>query len=260
MNYYIAVWGAATWVLCTLLIDHLWPQRLSSVVFWTVGTLIISLLCALFVHAWGWEQYIVLSLVVLWAGRLCVYIYYRDTRKQTDNYHRNNVSAVDYIMLGFFMVCSSLPFVAMLPSGGLKAQYGMTPYIFTFSVMVWCIGFAVQSIAEYSLLQYKKQHPMGLLSRGLWSICRHPNYLGEMLMSVSLWGMSFGYISAMYSLYMFFLGPCFYGIAVVRYNIVNIELHMHKRRGYAAYKKATPCFFPVLRRRHTATPLISNSM
>lgn len=260
MNYYIAVWGAATWVLCALLIDHLWPQRLSSVVFWTVGTVVISLLCALFIHAWVWEQYIVLSLVVLWAGRLWVYIYYRNIRKHTTGYHGNSASSMDYIILGFFMVCYSLPIIAMLPPGGLKAQYGMTPYIFMFSVMVWCVGFAVQSVAEYSLLQYKKQHPLGLLSRGVWRVCRHPNYLGEMLMSVSLWGMSFGYISFTYGLYMFFLGPFFYGIAVVRYNIVNIELHMHKRRGYAAYRKTTPCFFPALRRRNTATRLISSSM
>ncbi len=50
-----------------------------------------------------------------------------------------------------------------------------------FGIVVASIGLIIETVADYQKFKFKKQHPSKFMQTGLWSIIRHPNYLGEIL-------------------------------------------------------------------------------
>ncbi|KAF7889067.1 hypothetical protein EAF00_009367 [Botryotinia globosa] len=52
-------------------------------------------------------------------------------------------------------------------------------------VFLFTTGFALEAGADWQLESHKKERTVGLLRDGVWSIVRHPNYLGDALIHAS---------------------------------------------------------------------------
>jgi steroid 5-alpha reductase family enzyme len=86
------------------------------------------------------------------------------------------------------------------------------------------------------------------MNKGLWSITRHPNYFGEILIWAGL------YITGVTLFVSSNVSPVFYGILVISPIIMALvlmkistpllEKHMEKYDGWEDYKKETPMIFP----------------
>lgn len=117
--------------------------------------------------------------------------------------------------------------------------------LFIFGLALFAAGFAVEWVADRQLAASRQhRHPhCALLTSGLWSLCRHPNYLGEMLLWTGIGMAVFSLTQSPYA----FAGPLVL-IAVMRFITIPItEDHLQaSRQQYAAYKARTPMLLPRL--------------
>ena len=116
---------------------------------------------------------------------------------------------------------------------------------------IWTAGMLIEAIADYQKFTFR-HNPANAdkwIQQGLWSIVRHPNYLGEIL----LW---FGhFISASSTLHGFeyvgIISPLFVTFLLTRVSGIPIleRRNMRKWKGnpqYLEYVKKTPCLLPFL--------------
>jgi steroid 5-alpha reductase family enzyme len=80
------------------------------------------------------------------------------------------------------------------------------------------------------------------MDRGLWSVSRHPNYLGEILF---WWGLYLFALAASPALWWVVAGPVAITLMFIFASIPMIEKRMLKRRtGYAAYREKVSILIP----------------
>ena len=105
------------------------------------------------------------------------------------------------------------------------------------------MGLLIETSADRELRQFKRDssNKGKLMTQGLWSYSRHPNYFGEALV---WWG--FGFLAFGGSR----LGCVFIGPIIVTYllryvsGVPLLERAMEGRPGFVEYAAATPIFVP----------------
>jgi predicted DCC family thiol-disulfide oxidoreductase YuxK/protein-S-isoprenylcysteine O-methyltransferase Ste14 len=107
------------------------------------------------------------------------------------------------------------------------------------SSILWLGGFFLESIADYQLLRFKQNasNRGQLLTTGLWSYVRHPNYLGEIVQWWAIWVIS--------SNRFLVISPLLITILIVKVSgIAPLEAKMKKHVGFANYARNTPSLIP----------------
>ena len=137
---------------------------------------------------------ITLILVVIWGLRLAIHLGKRNIGKGEDyryvnmrkrwgsKYARLKAFLNVFVLQGVLLMIVSLPI--LLVNTGTSTVVGWWTIL---GIILWVIGFGYEVIGDYQLAQFKK-NPVNkgkLLTTGLWSTTRHPNYFGEAL---SWWG------------------------------------------------------------------------
>ncbi|MCI4662068.1 MAG: DUF1295 domain-containing protein [Neomegalonema sp.] len=105
-------------------------------------------------------------------------------------------------------------------------------------------GLILESLSDWQLSRFKQQHGHRALMRsGLWSLSRHPNYLGEIVFVWGLWLLALpaaGWWTVCAPLLMSLLLRYVSGVPAV-------EDHLRRTRpGYAAYQDQVPMLVPRL--------------
>lgn len=69
-------------------------------------------------------------------------------------------------------------------------------------VLVWIIGFTIESLADYQLDAFKSRsyNRGGILETGLWKFSRHPNYFGEIVMWWGIYCMALSLSGGLYAI------------------------------------------------------------
>ena len=189
------------------------------------------------------------ALITLWGVRLCVHILLRNAGRGEDFRYRNWRAAWGrwfyvrsylqiFMLQGFFMVVVSLPVIVV------NAQAGSSlGWLDALGVLVWLIGFGVESAGDYQLLRFMKNvsNKGRIMRYGVWRFTRHPNYFGESTLwwgcfliaanvPAGLWALASPVVIA-------WLLLCVSGIPMLEAKYVgNPE--------YQAYQKTTSAFFP----------------
>ena len=65
-------------------------------------------------------------------------------------------------------------------------------FIFYFGVIVWVIGIVFEIVADEQkrIFRLEKNNESKFISSGLWSISRHPNYFGDLVVWISIFTFS----------------------------------------------------------------------
>jgi steroid 5-alpha reductase family enzyme len=171
-------------------------------VFWGPGFVVVAAFTLMEATGWDVRKLVVSLLVLLWGIRLAMHILLRNRGKGEDFRYRNwretwkNFVLRSYFQIymlqGLFMLVISAPvwFVNSMPNAPL------TPWD-NAGLIVFGIGFFFEVIGDMQLTQFKKDpgNKGKIITTGLWSITRHPNYFGEALV---WWGIALYAVSLPY--------------------------------------------------------------
>jgi steroid 5-alpha reductase family enzyme len=124
-------------------------------------------------------------LVIVWSGRLGMFLYLRIQRDG----HDVRFDQMKHDFWQFFMtwtiqglwvsLTASTAFVII--TSKVDVEFG---WIGILGLLIWLTGFSIEVIADYQKSRFKKDpaNQGRFISTGLWALCRHPNYFGEILL------------------------------------------------------------------------------
>ncbi|WP_025135120.1 DUF1295 domain-containing protein [Leucobacter sp. PH1c] len=209
----------------------------------------------LLVPAAGPRGIVLGTMVIVWALRLGSFLLLRNIRSGGDDrFAEITGDPVRFLSVwsvqGLWVsLTAAAAWIAITSGSGAEADG-----LLWIGLGVWAVGFAIEVIADLQKSRFK-QDPTNdgqFIRTGLWSVVRHPNYLGEIL----LW--SGVLVAAAPALrgwqWVALLSPVFVVLLLTRVSgIPLLEAKAEKKWGedpeYRAYVARTPRLIPFTRRR-----------
>lgn len=230
-----ACWVVATWRRDTSLVDRIWGVVLAAVATsdaW-LGT------------GTPHRRALLLAVVWLWGLRLSGYVTVRNWGRGEDpryaalrHRHPRGWTWRSLVVVFWFQAAAAR--VVTLPVWA--ASHGTAPLggWDAAGLLLAAAGLTVETVADLQLWRHRQQRPGTILDRGLWAVCRHPNYLGELAFWWGLWLVAVGAGGAWTV-----VGPLALTV-LVRYvtGVAPTEARMARRAGWAAYAARTPLLLP----------------
>jgi len=187
-----------------------------------------------------------------WAARLGIFLFRRILKDGHDK-RFNEAKQKPARLFTFWTVQGLWCFITLLPTIMLNEQtrnppLGPQDYI-GWSMYVFGIVFEVTADVQKTVFRGKSENAGKFIKTGLWSISRHPNYFGEIV----LWSGLFISASSVFRGWQFLsvLSPVFVYLLLTRLSgIPLLEKPADKKWGdsdeYQEYKRKTPVLFPFL--------------
>lgn len=197
----------------------------------------------------GARQWLALALVLAWGGRLAWHVYRRNHGKEEDFRYAawRRAWGRYFILRSFFQIfmLQGLLLLLVIAPVLLIVGQGQPPLrpLDGLGVLVWLAGFSFEAIGDRQLAAFIRDpaNRGRLMTRGLWSWTRHPNYFGE----ASLWwGVGIIALSAPQG-WLGLAGPIV--ITCLLLFVSGVPLLEKKYAGrpdWEEYKKKTSMFFP----------------
>ena len=114
---------------------------------------------------------------------------------------------------------------------------------------LWIFGFIFQVVADHQKTQFKANpaNEGNFITEGLWSISRHPNYFGEIVLWTGIAVMALPVMSGLQ--YVSLVSPVFgflliYFVSGVRLLENKADKKWGNNSEYQEYKRNTPVFLP----------------
>ncbi|KAG8744977.1 hypothetical protein FRC10_009085 [Ceratobasidium sp. 414] len=136
-------------------------------------------------------------LVMVWAIRLAGFLLFRVLKTGSDT-RFDDIRSHFFKFLGFWVAqilwvwTVSLPLTilnspAVSPSRRVQADFGTGTDVA--GVVIWVIGWSIESLADLQKYKYKQTHPPKdqPTTYGIWKYSRHPPYFGEILCWWGIW-------------------------------------------------------------------------
>ncbi|KAF2718356.1 hypothetical protein K431DRAFT_322505 [Polychaeton citri CBS 116435] len=150
-------------------------------------------------HAWSslsWVERVLLSGVTLWGGRLLYRVASRsiargkdepryDARKKEEGFW-NKALVQTFLPEAIATTLISIPYAGPFRHHVGATIRGYRPWLQMAAVGLYTSGLTLETVADYQLDTHKASGAGGIFREGVWSLCRHPNYLGDALVHFSL--------------------------------------------------------------------------
>jgi steroid 5-alpha reductase family enzyme len=209
---------------------------------WGTGFIVIALTALMLSESVTPRGMIAMILVLLWGVRLALHIYMRNRGKPEDARYTHAVIRA-YVQLflfqGLLMVIISLPVTYIIVFN--RNPIGVLDIL---GLLMWCAGFTFEAVGDYQLVQYKRDpaHKGKVMTQGLWTYTRHPNYFGEVIL---WWGVYIIALSVPQG-WATILGPLTITFLILKVSgIPLLEEKYSDNPEFQAYKKRTSAFFPL---------------
>jgi steroid 5-alpha reductase family enzyme len=258
-------------VVAILALTALWivslPLRNASIVdiFWGTGFIVMGLYYFLVSpNSSHFRGLLVLSMTVIWGLRLTLHLAIRNTGAGEDFRYAawREESGPSFWWKSFFKVFLLQAVVLWIVSSPLLLAWhdsgrpGLT-LLDVIGIGLWVFGFVFESVADLQLTLFKRDpaNTGKIMSSGLWSLSRHPNYFGE---AVLWWGIGLVAVSA--GGWLAVIGPALITFSLIRVSgVTMLDSGLIERRpGYAEYMRTTPAFLPRLRALKKPSPHDAN--
>jgi len=191
---------------------------------------------------------LVLALVSTWGARLAMHIGGRKKGKGEDPRYakwraEHGESWPLRSLFTVFLLQAALLWVISLPLqwvawyGG--PEFGVLDWT---AVLVWTVGYLIEAAADAQLAAHIERGRGGLMTSGLWSWSRHPNYFGEALLWWGFWGFALQVPGGVWLVF----SPVLVTL-LVRYvsGVPLLEERFEGREGWAEYAARTSVFVPM---------------
>ncbi len=194
-----------------------------------------------------------IALVSIWALRLGSFLFIRVLKAGEDRRFREvkqkfSAFLVWWTVSALWVFLTTANALVMIIN---NVEYN-DDYFLYLGLLIWIIGFSFEVIADEQKRGFRSEpsNKDKFISHGLWSISRHPNYFGEIL----LWmGMAIiAYPTLQGWQYLTLISPIFIYLLLTRISGVNLlEQYAEKKWGgtedFEAYKRNTSVLFPFIK-------------
>lgn len=115
-------------------------------------------------------------------------------------------------------------------------------------LLVAFIGLFFEVVGDEQLRRHIKKGTRTLMKDGLWSLTRHPNYFGEIMIWIGLYitGLSLLFESNVVIVFylLLIISPLLMSMVLIKISTPLLEKNMMKYDGWDDYSKNTPMIFP----------------
>ena len=219
----------------------------------SITYLLVILLSLALVPEADLRSYLLAAMVCIWAGRLGSFLYTRVHKAGSDQrFDKLKNSFVQFIgawtLQGLWVTFT----MAAALAGITSAKSEPIGALALFGTLIWLTGFLLEAIADHQKSAFKKdpENRDSFIQSGLWSISRHPNYLGEIILWV---GVSIVAIPVLQGWQWAMLSsPFFVALLLIRVSgIPLLEKKADEKWGgqsdYESYKKNVAVLVPKIR-------------
>lgn len=194
---------------------------------------------------------IIAILVVLWSLRLGIFLLIRVIKNGEDRRFREPMQSFSKFLLwwtmsAFWVFLTTLNAITML----INNHKSTFDTFFIVGIIFWLTGFIIELVSDEQKRRFKMdpKNSEKFISSGLWSISRHPNYFGEIVLWIGVAIMSLPTLVGIQ--FMSLVSPIFIYFLLTRISGVNLlEERANDKWGgqkdYKEYKYKTPVLIPL---------------
>ena len=193
---------------------------------------------------------IIIGMVSFWAIRLGVFLFIRVLKVGEDRRFREAKKSfskylVWWTMSGLWVFLTTANALTLI----INNKKLDNNFLFYFGVIIWVVGIVFEIVADEQKRKFRldKSNKGTFIYSGLWSISRHPNYFGEIILWIGIALVSLPTLHGFQ--YVTLISPIFIYFLLTRISGVNLlEESADKKWGdlpeYIKYKKSTPVLIP----------------
>lgn len=221
--------------------------------FWGPNFVVIAAAAFSGMSAMTPRAWVVATLVTLWALRLTWHLTRRKLRMPGEDFRyatwRRQWGRTWVIrsLLQVYTLQGLLALIVAAPILAVAADHADNVDIWmVIGAAVWLAGIAMEMIADMQITRFVARRAAGtetarMCTTGLWSISRHPNYLGEV---IAWWGVGIVALGASGGL-LGLIGPVAISL-LIRFvsGVPLLEQAWREREGFAEWAERTPVFVP----------------
>tara|TARA_Y100000588_G_scaffold390903_1_gene497785 strand:- start:61970 stop:62824 length:855 start_codon:yes stop_codon:yes gene_type:complete len=219
----------------------------------TIAYLVMTALAVFSAGELNLRSQVVAVLIAVWALRLGLFLFVRVFQIGEDKrFHEVKKSFLRFLV---WFSMSAL-WVFLTTANALTLILNNHPLIydgyFLIGLMIWLIGFAFEVTADEQKRRFRNNtnNKGQFIRTGLWSISRHPNYFGEILIWVGMAIISFPVLSGWQ--YATLISPLFVILLLTKVSGINLlEASSDKKwgniRSYQQYKQRTSVLVPFIK-------------
>ena len=246
--YFIAIFIIATIIKNNSIVD----------IGWGMGFVVGSWLTLSITENPTILSYAIVGLISIWGLRLSLRLLKRNYGKPEDFRYAqwrkewgDNVVIIAFFRV--FMVQGIINFIVGSASYTVikynEFNIGSNhQYLVYATLLISLIGLFFEIVGDEQLRQHIAEGSHTLLQSGLWSITRHPNYFGEILIWIGLYasGITLFFTSSVNPLYYLLLviSPVLMTTVLMKVSTPLLEKNMEKYSGWEKYTKKVPMIFP----------------
>ena len=206
----------------------------------------------IFANSLDLGKIIISILVFVWACRLGSFLFLRVNKNNGDSrFDHIKKSALWFFgvwtLQGIWVIVTASAAIFAITANN-SSEFGLLSYV---GLSVWLSGFAIEVIADNQKNSFRRDinNKDLFIQTGLWSMCRHPNYFGEILLWIGIFFLALPYLNGWKMLSI--ISPIFVYFLLTRVSgIPLLESAAERRWGdcdeYILYKKRTGRLLPKL--------------
>ena len=205
----------------------------------------------LVVHAvLDWRSILIFSCIMIWTVRLGGFLFWRVLKDGQDKRFRTILPSFTQLFMTWTLSAAWVfiqSLAALVALTSLQQEpFGIVGFI---GLGLWIFGFIFQVVADHQKTQFKANpaNEGNFITEGLWSISRHPNYFGEIVLWTGIAVMALPVMSGLQ--YVSLVSPVFgflliYFVSGVRLLENKADKKWGNNSEYQEYKRNTPVFLP----------------
>ena len=201
----------------------------------------------------SWFATAALILTSLWGLRLFVHIGRRNLRKKSEDYRYANLGQLGSLRawlrtyVGVFLLQAGLILVVSLPvTAIMHSRSEPLEWLVYAGLGLWIVGIIFEATADWQLSEFLASGTKGLMTSGLWSISRHPNYFGEL---TTWWGAAV--VAVGLGQWWGIIGAVVITLLITKISGVPLlEKRYADRPDFQKYAKKTPLLVPFIGKKH----------
>ncbi|WP_414839286.1 DUF1295 domain-containing protein [Carnobacterium sp. TMP28] len=225
---------------------------------WGMGFVVGSWLTLLVTEDPTILSYAIVGLITVWGLRLSLRLLKRNYGKPEDfRYAQWRKEWGDKVVIiaffRVFMVQGIINFVvgsasySVIKYNEFSFNSGHQYFVYA-ALLIALIGLFFEVVGDEQLRQHISKGSGKLLQTGLWSVTRHPNYFGEILIWVGLYASGItlfftGSVNPWYYIALI-ISPILMSTVLIKVSTPLLEKNMEKYDSWEEYTKKVPMLFP----------------